>query len=404
MLALSIILTIVCCGIAAVWVTRHFMISKENRDGFVLTESYDQGKAVAGPSLSVVVAAKDEEANIGPCVESLLSQDYPNFDVILCNDRSKDRTGEIVSRMAQDDQRMRVMSIKELPDGWCGKNNAMQCGIASSKSDYICMIDADCRQTSPRTLSVAMQYARDNGADLLSILPVMEMPTFWESIIQPVCSGVMMIWFHPDRVNSPAKPQAYANGAFMLMKRSAYEEIGTHEAVKDRVNEDMHMAVLVKGKGLRLVVVRGKGLYVTRMYDGLKSTIRGWSRIFFGTFGTLKRLTASMAALVVMGLLPYLAAATGFILWTHGARASWAADPWGTANWWLACGLAGAIACVLQISVIYRFFKLVGARASLAWSYPVGCLITIYVLVLALSKLRKGANIVWRNTSYAKPT
>jgi chlorobactene glucosyltransferase len=363
-----------------------------------------QGRAEAVPSLCVVVAAKDEEANIGPCVGSLLSQDYPNLEVVLCNDRSKDATGEIVSRLAAADRRMRVMNIRELPDGWCGKNNAMQCGIASGKSDYICMIDADCRQTSRRTLSVAMQYARDNGADLLSILPVMEMPTFWESIIQPVCSGVMMIWFHPDAVNSPAKPQAYANGAFMLMKRSAYERIGTHEAVKERVNEDMHMAALVKGKGLRLLVVRGKGLYVTRMYDGFASTIRGWSRIFFGTFGTLKRLTASLAALLIVGLLPYLAAAAGFAFWTRTAGSVWAPPSHGAANWWLACGLAGTAACVLQLSVIYRFFKLIGSKASLAWSYPVGCLVTMWVLVLSLSKLRKGANIVWRNTSYAKPT
>ena len=232
----------------------------QNRNGFVLTESYGQSNGDSCPSLCVVVAAKDEEANIGPCVQSLLMQDYPNFNVILCNDRSKDRTGEIVSQIAAGDSRMRaVMNIQELPDGWCGKNNAMQNGIAASQSEYVCMIDADCRQISSRTLSVAMRYARDNGADLLSILPVMEMPTFWESIIQPVCSGVMMIWFHPDRVNDPQKPQAYANGTFMLIKRSAYEQIGTHEAVKDRVNEDMHMANLIKRKGLRLMVVRGPG-------------------------------------------------------------------------------------------------------------------------------------------------
>jgi chlorobactene glucosyltransferase len=404
MLLTSIILTVLCAAIAAVWVTRHFMLSHENRHGFVLTESYGQQQEGPGPSLCVVVAAKDEEANIGPCVQSLLSQDYPNFNLILCNDRSKDRTEEIVAGLAAGDQRMRVMNIQELPEGWCGKNNAMQCGIASTKSEYICMIDADCRQISHRTLSVAIQYARDNGADLLSILPVMEMPTFWESIIQPVCSGVMMIWFHPDSVNSPAKAQAYANGAFMLIKRSAYEQIGTHEAVKDRVNEDMHMAALVKRNGLRLLVVRGKGLYITRMYDGLNSTIRGWSRIFFGTFGTLGRLTASLAVLLILGVLPYLVTALGFTLWTHAATPSWTAGSYGAANWWLACGLAGTVACAIQLTAIYRFFKLLGAKASLAWSYPVGCLITIYVIILSLLKLRKGASIVWRNTSYAKPT
>ncbi|MCD4699618.1 MAG: glycosyltransferase family 2 protein, partial [Phycisphaerae bacterium] len=305
MVIFSIILIVVTSGVLAVWTSRHLMIIRQRKHGFVLTEDYPSCDNDNHPRISVVVAAKDEQDNIEQCIRTMLEQDYPNFEMIVANDRSDDATAEIVERIAAEDDRLRLINIEHLPDGWCGKNNAMQNAIAAADSDWLCMIDADCRQTSKRTLSVAIAYAGQTEADLLSILPNLEMQTFWENVAQPVCSGIMMIWFHPDKVNDPDKPHAYANGAFMLMKRSAYEQIGTHHAVRDKVNEDMHMADRIKSAGLNLRVVRNDGLSLVRMYTSLGETFRGWSRIFYGTFGTLKRLSISMMVLAVMGLLPY---------------------------------------------------------------------------------------------------
>ncbi|GAF93650.1 unnamed protein product, partial [marine sediment metagenome] len=273
----------------------------------------------------VFVAAKDEQENIERCVRSLLAQDYPNFALTVCNDRSDDRTGEIVAKIAEEDSRLRLLNIEHLPDGWCGKNNAMQIGIAGTDGEWICMGDADCEQTSNRTLSVAMRYAQDVEADLLSVLPNLEMLGFWENVIQPVCSGVLMIWFKPAKVNSPDKPNAYANGAFMLMKRSAYEAIGTHAEVKGEVNEDMHMASRIKQAGLNLKVARNVGLYNVRMYTSLKQMLRGWGRIFFGTFGTVRRLTATLLVLLLTSLMPYAVTILGLSLASYS-------------GWWLACG------------------------------------------------------------------
>jgi len=374
--------------VTLVWASRHVMICVERRDGFLLAGDY-AGPPNDAPHLSVLVAAKDEEQVIERCVRTMLDQDYPDFELIVCNDRSEDATAEIVHRIATEDPRVRLVNIESLPDGWCGKNNAMQTGIASSRGEWICMIDADCWQTSLRTLSVAMQYARETGADLLSVLPTLEMKGFWENVIQPVCSGVMMIWFNPDEVNDPASPAAYANGAFMLIKRSAYEAIGTHAAVRDQVNEDMHIAAHVKQAGLNLRVVRNDGLYRVRMYTSFKQILRGWGRIFYGTFGTLRRLTVSLLVLIVMGLVPYLAAVLGLAM---------AADRAGA--WWLACGAAGVIAAAMQVTVIYRFYSLIGARKWLAWTYPLGCAVATAAVMVSLSKLRKGAKLTWRGTSY----
>jgi cellulose synthase/poly-beta-1,6-N-acetylglucosamine synthase-like glycosyltransferase len=391
MTALLIILAVLNAVVLLVWMSRHRMIDREKRTGFVLTPAAP-GPSAEPPFVSVLVAAKDEEACIETCVRTMLRQDHPNFEFIVCNDRSTDRTAEIVQRLADGDPRARLVNIERLPDGWCGKNNAMRTGISSARGEWLCMIDADCRQTSPRTLSVALRHAMDHDADLLSVLPRLEMRGFWENVVQPVCGGVMMIWFSPDKANDPAKPNAYANGAFILVRREAYDAIGGHDAVRDKLNEDMHLARLIKARGLKLRVVRSEGLYGVRMYTSLKQIIGGWSRIFYGTFGTLKRLTASFVLLLLMSLLPHVSAAAGLIGLIAHAEPAWP---------WLALALSGAAACAMQLSVIRRFYPMIGARAELFWTYPIGSAVAAWTVALALTKLRKGARVVWKSTGYA---
>ena len=393
---LCVILIVLSALVLLVWLSRHRMISAEKRQGFALSEAYDppDGPATDWPLISVIVAAKDEEACIADCVRTMLDQDYPHFELLVANDRSSDRTPDIVSEIARTEPRLRLVNITSLPEGWCGKNNAMQTAIAQARGPWICMIDADCRQTSRASLRLAMQYALDQRADLLSVLPNLEMKGFWENVVQPVCGGMLMIWFHPDKVNSPRHPHAYANGAFMLIQRSAYLAVGTHEAVKYQVNEDMHMAARLKAAGLRLVVVRNHGLYLVRMYTSLRAICRGWGRIFYGTFGTLRRLSISLMVLVLMGLLPYATALLGLLALAAGA---------GPRGLVLATAIVGLAAAGMQISVIYRFYKLLGARKDLAWTYPIGCLVSVYALGIALSKLRKGSRLSWRNTTYVRP-
>ena len=196
MAASCIVLTVFSVLVTLIWISRHIMIHRQQQSGQMLGPNAP-GPGDAPPLISVMVAAKDEENCIEQCIRSMLNQDYPNFEMIVCNDRSDDNTAAIVEKIAAEDPRLRLVNIENLPEGWCGKNNAMQTGIAQSKGEWICMIDADCRQTSNRTLSVAIQHARENDIDLFSILPDLEMKGFWEKVIQPVCSGVMMIWYLP---------------------------------------------------------------------------------------------------------------------------------------------------------------------------------------------------------------
>jgi hypothetical protein len=386
MLAMSLL--VLCSMVSLVWVSRHVLLWRQRRLDDVLRPN---SPPVAGnaPALSVVVAAKDEEDNIESCLRTMLQQDYPDFELIAVDDRSTDRTGEIIDAIAQEDDRLQAVHVTELPPGWGGKNNAMRAGIERARGNWLCMIDADCRQVCQGTLSAAMHYALRHRTDLLSVLPVLEMRTFWEHVAQPVCSGVMMIWFRPDRVNDPRHRAAYANGAFMLMRRDAYEQVGAHAAVRDKHNEDMHLAALVKGAGLSLRVVRSEGLYLTRMYTSLGAIVRGWTRIFHGTFGTPGRLATSMVVVLLVSMLPWLA--------TAGTVSAVAA---GAGGWWWAALGAAAASLALQVSALVPYYRILHARAGLVWTYPLGCVVALVSLVQAMGKTRRGAKLVWRGTQY----
>jgi glycosyltransferase involved in cell wall biosynthesis len=385
---IAIICLVLAGGVGLVWASRHLRISRERTGGFYLTADYT-GPPQPAPRVSIVVAAKDEEANIEACLLSLLSQQYPQFEVVACDDRSDDATGEIIQRLADVHERLTPVHITELPAGWKGKNNAMQRGMAEATGELILFTDADVRMISPRTLAVAVQLMHDRKAGLISMLPTLEMKGLWENIIQPVCAGIMMIWFNPNRVNDPNESDSYANGAFMLMRRDVYDRIGGHAAVRDALQEDLEFGRLVKEHGLGLTVPRGSGLYVVRMYTTLREIIRGWTRIFYGSFVTLRRTLISLAVMMVMGFMPYVAAALGWSFWAAGMG-----------DGWLAVGIAGTAATVLQLSVIWRFYGIVEARRGLFWTYPLASLVGMYILIAAALKHRRGATVTWKNTAY----
>ena len=234
------------CGLVGLtWMLRHGALSRAARRNRRLSPESHPSPGPEAPKLSVLVAAKDEEDNIETCVRTLIDQDYPHFEIIAVDDRSTDGTPAILDRIqGEHPDVFQAVHVKHLPDGWFGKNNAMHTGVSKASGDWLCFVDADCRQTSPKTLSMAMQEALANEVDFLSVLPVLETKSFWERVIQPECAAIMVIWFNPEKVNDPASKAAYANGAFMLMSRDTYKTIGGHESVRTELNEDMHMARL----------------------------------------------------------------------------------------------------------------------------------------------------------------
>ncbi|MBN2561485.1 MAG: glycosyltransferase [Phycisphaerae bacterium] len=374
-----------------VWMSRHLQIGRVARIMPPLHSGMYADSSGELPLVSILVAAKEEESNIGGCLKSLIAQDYPDFEVIAIDDRSTDRTGEIIDALAAGDDRLTALHIRELQPGWFGKNNAMREGIERARGEWFCFTDADCVFVSRRALAVAMRYATEKGADFLSVLPAHETDSFWERVIQPACSGILLIWFNPLRVNDPKRRTAYANGAFMLMRRSCHEAVGGHEAVKAEVNEDMHLARRAKEADQRLVVVSNKDLYSVRMYDSFVHIWSGWTRIFYGCFGTLRRLFLSILVVTTFSLLPWAALVSGVTLQCLG--------PGTSAAWQILTWVAGAT-CAAQISVMFRFYALNRSHPLYGLTYPVGAAIGAAALVNALRRVGGRRSITWRGTTY----
>ncbi len=384
----------VLCGlITLVWIRRHFEVSRAGRTVSTLSPDRYDAPPDPAPSVSVIVAAKDEEAGIERCVRTLLDQDYPNFTLTVVNDRSDDRTGAILEEMQREaGGRLRVLHVTELPEGWYGKTNAVHTGLQCADGEYLLFTDADCEQTSRRTLTTAVRYAVENGIELLSVLPEMQPGCLWDAVMQPVCAGVLMIWHRPERVNDPNRREAYANGAFMLIRRGAYRRIGGHQAVRASVCEDMQLARNAKAAGVRLHVIHNQGLYVTRMYGSFIETVRGWSRIFVGSLQRPFRVLLALGLLGVFSIVPFVSLAAALI-----GRATWGAEG---SEWW-GWAVAVSVAAVVALqSVMFRFYRLLGAGGWRALLFGPGAVVCFGILLHALLRVGGIGSTIWGGTAY----
>jgi GT2 family glycosyltransferase len=380
--------------IGLLWVVRAVILEAALRNRQVLGDRTHDAPPQPSPRVSIILAAKDEERNIEACIASLITQDYPDFEVIVVDDRSSDRTPVILRRLEkQHPDRLRVLRVDSLPDGWFGKHNAVRLGVAASTGEWMLFTDADCRQTSRRTLSLAMRDAIEHRVQFLSIIPTLEARTIWERIVQPVCAVVLIAWFRPGRVNDPRLPTAYANGAFMLMSRSCYNDIGGHEAVRTRINEDIHLARLAKRRGWWLRVVENDGLYLVRMYDSFAGAFHGWSRIFYGCLERPVSVASALSMVVVSVAVPWMSLLV--------AAAGVAVAPAGEGHPWKSACLAwGAVVVLLQI-VTGRLYSAVGYGFTWSLTYVLGGGVTIGILFNALLKALGLTRTTWRQTTYS---
>jgi len=384
--------------VGIVWLFAHWALSYAARRRVVLgPDSIDPahaGHCTSGswPKVSVLVAAKDEEANIGRCLTTLLDQDYPDYELILIDDRSSDRTPAMIASLDHGaGDKLRTLRVDELPPGWFGKHHAMHLGAQAGSGEWLCFVDADCRQVSRSTLSVAVRDALVHEADLLTLLPVLEMNGAWECALQPLCACTLLAWFPPHKVNKKRSRRAYANGMFMLISRKCYEAIGGHEVVRHVANEDMHMARLAKEAGYGIRVAENRDLYVTHMYRSLGETWRGWSRIFCGCLESRWQLIGTALLLLVCSVLPWVSLATALAGWL---RASDAGAPW---HWMLS---AWASVILLQQGAVWRLYRMFPTKPAWSLVHPLAACVLVGILLNALLHSTGVRSITWRGTSY----
>ena len=381
-----IISTIVCvAGIAIVTVLH-------NQPGMDMVVRPVAAPAEA-PLISVIVPARDEERNIRRCVEALLAQSYPNFELIVLDDRSTDATPAILAELARRDERLHILRGEELPPGWAGKPHALSQAAGKARGEWLCFVDAD-TFASPQALASVYAAARESSAGLFSIFTRQELGSFWEKVVLPLVFTGLSVGFAPRKVNDPDRPDAIANGQFIFIQSRVYQALGGHAAIKASIVEDRDLATLVKHSGYRLVVADGQAVASTRMYTSLPEMWEGWTKNIF--LGLKDR--PGLLLLGAFGAFVSVFAALLLPLWLLGGLV-----------WWFAGGAALAVAVAVEAAVLWgclvfwrvRVCRNMGISAGYALTAPLGAGVFAAMMFASAWKVLSRRGVTWKGRRYS---
>ncbi len=230
--------------------------------------------------VSVVIPARNEEANIGPCLDAVLAQDHPNLQVVVLDDGSTDGTPGVL-----DAYRDRVSVLEgeggALPEGWFGKPWALQRAQEKADGDWLFFIDADVR-LAPSAVSRVVGYGEREGLGMVTGFGTLTMGSFWERVLQPAVAGIILMGNDLDEVNDPDKTERnMASGQLLAFSRAGYDAAGRHQAVADDILDDVGLARACVAAGVPYRCLFLRELYSVRMYTSFAEIWEGWSKNLF---------------------------------------------------------------------------------------------------------------------------
>ena len=232
------------------------------------------------PAVSIIVAARDEEARVEEALRGLLASDYPELDIHFANDRSTDSTAAIADRLAAEDARLQVLHIQHLPDGWLGKTNAMQRAARQSRSEWLLFTDGDIL-IEPPVLRQVIQYVEARELDHFCLLPSMETDSWMECVLTSFFAMLFSFGTYPWLRQTRFPLAYYGVGAFNLVRRSSYESVGGHEQIRMDVMDDVNLGRMLRDHGARAdALVAGPAVRV-RWQDSAWGVIRGLEKNAF---------------------------------------------------------------------------------------------------------------------------
>ena len=262
------------------------------------------------PLVSILIPARDEERTIERTVRAMLAQTWSAIEVIVVNDRSQDRTGEILASI--DDPRLIVHTGEEPPPGWLGKPWALHQASLRARGELLLFVDADVIY-QPEAVAAAVERIETSGVAMIALLPDVVMKSFWEHVAMPMLSiaafAFMPLWF-ANRTKVGVLGTGAGTGN--LARRDAYDRVGGHEALKDAVVDDVALSRLFRRNGFRTEAVRADDVVAVRMYHTLGEIIDGFTKNTFAVFGNHVVYTAvAVAGMFVFHFAPYVVALTG---------------------------------------------------------------------------------------------
>lgn len=328
--------------------------------------------------VSVIVPARNEEACLGDCLESLVAQTGVSFEVIVVDDGSADCTREI----AQSFPGVRVVDPGPLPPGWSGKNNALVAGAKAARGEWLLFTDADTVHRAG-SLARSLVEAQQQKASLLSYSPEQEVHGLWEKAVMPVIFAELVSTYRPYEVSNPASSAAAANGQYILVSREAYDAVGGHAAVATSLLEDVALARAMKCSGRKIFFRYGGDAVRTRMYRSFPQLREGWTK-------NLVLLFRSPVRLAVLRLVEFvLIVGGGAIAITTGLRGK--SHP--------------AVMAAILTAVLYGFLLKRIHRAHFSWDAAALALIGLplfsYLLVRSKFAYEKGT-VSWKGRRYVE--
>ena len=353
------------------------------------------------PAVSVIVPARNEEAFLASCVNSLLAQDGVTFEIIIVDDHSTDRTREIAcsfstargkaerskaarSPAAQVKTQVRVIQAGTLPAGWTGKNNAVTAGANTARGQWLLFTDADTVHL-PGSLARSIAEATRQHAAMLSYSPEQIVKSFSEKAVMPVIFAELAASFRPIHVSDPKSPAAAANGQYILITREAYDAVGGHATIATNLLEDVALARAVKRSGRKIFFRFGGDAVRTRMYRSFTQLREGWTKNLALLFPSPIRLAALRAIEFILIVSTFGITVTS-ALRGHSRPA-----------------LASGMLCL----ALYTFFLLRIRRAHFAWDAnilaPLGLPLFSYLL-LRSKRAHDNGDVRWKGRTYSDKT
>ncbi len=374
---MHLFLTALLCGVAILWVIEAIDIGRGVPSIPWLADATPL-KDEACPPVSILFAARDEAEKLPEALETMLSLDYPRYEVVAVDDRSKDATEQILGSAAARDPRLRRVRVDSLPDSWLGKPHALQQAYEHSTGEWLVFTDADVH-FEPDALRRALALTESNGWDHLTLLGRVKMCTPGEKIALTFFGFAFLIGTRPWTASNPKSAGYLGVGAFQVVRRSAYGTMGTHRRLAMEVVDDMKLGKLMKQAGFRSGAALAGNAVSVEWHSGVRNMILGTTKNFFAASGFRLWLTCvHILGLLLMCVFPF--AALPFVRGWPLVFAS------------IAAGLAVAIQAAVSLET--------GVSPLYGLTHPVGALLFAWMLARSTIVTLWSGGITWRGTFY----
>lgn len=363
--------------VAFVW-TAEFVILARGVPSIPALGKFTPAAEADCPPISILFAGRDEAEKLPDALATMLALDYTHYEVIAVDDRSQDTTGAILEKAARENARLKTVRVDSLPAGWLGKPHALEQAYEHSSGEWLVFTDADVH-LAPDVLRRAVALAKAKNWNHLTLMCNAKMFTFGERIVMTFFGMAFMMGTRPWEASNQRAAGYSGVGAFQMIRRSAYEKLGTHRRLAMEVVDDMKLGKLAKEAGVRSGVGKAGDLVSVHWHAGVGNIVRGVTKNFFAATGYKLWLAAvQLTGVLLLCVLPVTA-----LPFVHG---------WARA---FAC-----VATVLPIIATAGVALELKTPLLYALTFPVGALVFAWMLARSTIVTLWRGGIVWRGTFY----